>query len=105
MASLKITFGDRQWTLTDQASQCSYGEPVLVSDDGAQLRAVEIAIPAHIDDILGPIPATTAYSIVCHGQRNDGQGFSAAEWSEIMPLLDRFAAQWQQFGPDAVGRA
>lgn len=95
MASLKISFNGRDWTLTDESSQSTYGAPVLVSDTGATLWATEIAIPEMADEIWGTRPAVPAYFVVCHGERNDGEDISAEDWPAIRALLDRYHAQWE----------
>lgn len=103
MTTLNIHFDDRDWTLTDEASQCSYGEPVLVSHAGEAFRAIETAIPEGRFDFFGiPIPPVPAYAIVCHGTRNDGEEISVEEWPAIEAMLDRYAAQWRQFGPPNI---
>lgn len=44
MTAVTFTAHKRTWTLTDEASQCSHGMPVLMEDDGAQLGPWDIAV-------------------------------------------------------------
>lgn len=106
MTKLMIEFEGRRWTLTDEASQSSYGEPVLVSDDGVQLRACEIAIAETMSETFGRFPPVTAYEIACRGCRNNGEDISSEDWLDVEAMLHRYATQWRQGGgysPNGVG--
>jgi hypothetical protein len=98
MTTLKITFDDRNWTLTDEASQSSYGHAVLVSDNGDQMTPTEIAIPARPDPdgIFGELSPVTAHTVVCHGDRHHGKDISAENWPAVKALLAGFHNQWLQ---------
>jgi len=44
MTTITIQFDGANYTLTDEASQSSYGEPVLVCPCGTQMRGVEVVV-------------------------------------------------------------
>lgn len=72
MTTIQITYNHSVYTLSDEASQSSYGEPVLVGPDGTQYRAGETVSVTDGNDIyraLGgqPEPAT-AFEIVQRGE-------------------------------------
>lgn len=91
MTKLIYEHGNRDWILTDEASSCSYGEPVLVADDGTQMRATEVAYiaPAWFDEPgFEPTPIT-AWMIAGNRANCRSSTLSNEEWE----MTQRFRRQ------------
>lgn len=97
MTEVKFSLNGRDWTLTNEHPQSSYGEPVLVSVDGVALHATDIAIPAESDEIFGEHPAISGYGVVMHGKRNNGEEISREDWPAVSALMNRYVKQWHRF--------
>lgn len=99
MTAVTFSLNGRTWTLTDEHSQSSYGEPVLVSDDGIALHATDIAIPAEPNRLLGigERPALSGYDVVMYGRRNDGKAISRDDWPAVSAMMHRYVNQWRRF--------
>jgi|WetSurMetagenome_2_1015567.scaffolds.fasta_scaffold353181_3 hypothetical protein len=94
MTSMIYDFDGRRWELTDEGSQCSYGEPCLIADDGAVFRAAEIVIQSGRDEFSGAGYAdVTAYDVVAQGRRNNGAGIPSEEYHAFDEMLRRFVSQ------------
>lgn len=98
MTTLKLQHDGRDWLLSDECSMSSYGEPCLVCDDGAQLRAGEIA---YIDSSVpmlgfehpdGPRPVTAAH-VVAHGVKFGTEDAGGKLTPGEYEMVRRFARQ------------
>lgn len=89
---ITITAHDRTWTLTDELSMSSYGEPVL-SDGHRQYKAGEVVgeFPSAIPEMFGggDTITVTAEDIVRHGHEVLSADAIATQDGDISgPLTD-----------------
>lgn len=88
MTTYTFPYADRVFTLSTEASQSSYGRPVLIDDAGNQYGPADIVIPAEAgvqaDSIFAPWPARSAQHIV----ENRGQPVEISDAD--LDLITRF---------------
>lgn len=105
MTAMQITYDAVHYLLTDESSQCSHGEPVLVAPDGTAFRGRDVVLVrpssvdpddgfasyfAGIEDVGGPVLARDVADRGKHAAVA-GKSFRApAEWDETYMTLTEY---------------